>query len=289
MPFLDAYPTIGSLVLMDTDANGVDWITEKVVADSPAGTLSPQQKQRERGAWAGDSYSKPRPIVVSGTAIAPNPALAVAAYDNLVAAVSLSDQSFTLTEHGLSRSCTVRRDGDVTHTWLNSTAFTWSFQVANLDGRMLGQPLIGSTGLPSSTGGLTIPSSGGLKIPKSGGLTIPATVTNGQIELFNPGNETGPVMLRIDGPCVGPQISHVGSGLTLTFSSSLALGAGEYLIVDMENHQALAQGQAQASRSSYITQRQWFGFEPGDNTFTFAAQGYDAGAKLFVTATPAWG
>ncbi|NNC10700.1 hypothetical protein HII28_02205 [Planctomonas sp. JC2975] len=285
MPFLDAYPTIGSLVLMETDENGVDWITEDVVADSPAGTLSPQQKVRERGAWAGDSYSKPRPIVVSGTAIAPTPALAVAAYDNLVAAVSLSNQTYTLTEHGLARSCTVRRDGDVIHKWLNSTAFTWSFQVADLDGRMLGQTLTATTRLPSSSGGLTIPS-GGLTIP-SGGLTIPAIVANGQVELFNPGNEVGPVMLRIDGPCQGPQIAHVGSGLVLTFSSSLVLGAGEFLIVDMENHLALAQGQA--SRSRFITNRQWFGFEPGDNTFTFSATGYDSGALLTVMATQAWG
>lgn len=283
MPFLDAYPTVGSLVLMDTDANGVDWITEGVVADSPAGTISPQQKQRQRGAWAGDSYSKPRTIVVNGTAIAPTPSLAVAAYDNLVASVPLGDQTFTLTEHGLARSCTVRRDGDVTKKWLNSTTFQWSFQVTDLDGRFLGQTLTGTTGLPSSTGGLVIPS-GGLVIP-SGGLTIPAQVSNGQIEMFNPGNETGPVVLRIDGPCSGPQITHVGSQLTLTFGSSLVLGAGEFLIVDMENHLALAQGQA--SRSGYITSRQWFGFEPGDNTFSFTAVS-GAGALLMVNATQAW-
>ena len=273
----ESYVTVGALNLASREDSGVEWIMEGFTGWGSSGTtLAPRQKTRAAGAWAGLSYATARTIVVSGICTAPTPALASGALDRLIDACSLDDTLFTAYESGRSRWCIVRRDGDILPTWLNPLTFRWSVQFAALDPRKMSAPLTGSTGLPSSTGGLTIP----FTVP----FAINSTVASGQVSLTNPGNETGPVTLRIDGPCVGPMVTHVGSGLRLVFASSLTLGAGEFLLIDMEAQTVLAQGQS--SRSMWVTSRGWSGFEPGSNSWSFAAASGTTGL-LTVTATPA--
>jgi hypothetical protein len=271
--------TLGPLPLTDVDSFGVRWILGPagvVGWGAPGGTLAPVQKVRQRGAWGGLSYSQARPMTMSGACIAPTEALASDALDRLIDACSLDDTTLTVTKAEAPRWCTVRRDGAVLPNWVNPMSFDWSIQVVALDPRKLGAPLTGSTGLPSSSGGFTFPHT----FP----FAINSTVVSGQVNLTNPGNETGPVTLRIDGPVVGPIVTHVGSGLRLVFSASLTLGVGEFLTVDMEGHKALAQGQV--TRSNWITKREWSGFEPGGNTWAFTAASGTTG-QLTVVATPA--
>jgi len=280
LPIGPSSATIGPLNLYSVDDFGVTWILDEngvVGWGAPPGTLAPTQKPRQPGAWAGLSYAQARPMTMAGTCIAPTAALASLAKDRLIDACSLDDTTLTVFEGERSRWCTVRRDGPVLDPqWIGTAAFTWSIQVVAVDPRKLGTPLTGSTALPSS--------SGGFFFPHTFPFSIDSTVVSGQINLVNPGNETGPVTMRIDGPCTGPVITHVGSGLQLVFSASLTLGAGEFLIVDMEGHTALAQGQA--NRSNWITSRGWSGFEPGNNTWAFTAAS-GASGLLTVTATPA--
>lgn len=276
---LPSYIGIGGLNLTSWEDSGVQWITESVTGlGAPAGTLAPVQKPRQAGAWAGLSYATPRSMVISGTTAAPTAALALDALDRLNVAFSLDEVPMTVVQGGISRTVNVRRDGDVLPVWLSDTVFTWSVQVAALDPRMFGTPVSGSTLLPMTTGGLVLP----LGIP----FDIPSTVVSGQLALTNPGNETGPVVCRIDGPATGPQITHVGSGLALTLASSLVLGAGEWLTIDMEARTVMANDQS--SRNGYITSRGWFGFDPGVNVFSFTAVGYNAASLLTVNAIPAW-
>ena len=269
---------LGDLDLNSTEASGVQWIlTDLKGWGASGGTLSPTQKPRSAGAWAGNSYSTARPLVATGTCIAPTAALASPALDRLIDAASLDDTRMDVSEGGRTRWATVRRDGDVLPEWMGDTAFSYSVQLVALDPRKLGAALTASTRLPSFTGGITFP----LTFP----LTFNATRVTGQVSMFNPGNETGPVRIRIDGPCVGPIITHVGSGLRLVFAASLTLGPGEWLDVDLEAHTAMANGQS--SRANWITSRGWFGFEPGNNTFGFSSASYSDGALATFTATPA--
>lgn len=271
--------TLGSLVLTGTDASGVQWGADTLQGwGSPASTIAPVQKPRQNGAWGGLAYSKARSVVVSGQTVAPTRALLSAAVDTLVSATDLLGTTLTIVESGVSRTLTVRRDGDVALTVKPGVdrMFWWSVQLVAVDPRKLGAALSSATRLPSVSGGLTIP----FTIP----FTIASTVTSGQVSMTNPGNETGPVQLRIDGPVTGPVVTHTGSGLRLSFASSLSLGVGEFLTVDMESHQVLAQGQA--SRNNWVTSRGWSGFEPGGNTWAFAAT--SGTGTLTVTATPAW-
>jgi len=280
LPIGPSSATIGPLNLCAVDDFGVTWILDEngvVGWGAPGGTLAPVQKVRQRGAWGGLSYAQPRPMTMAGTCMAPTAALASLALDRLIDACSLDDTTLTVVESGRSRWCTVRRDGPVLDPqWIGTTAFTWSIQVVAVDPRKLGAPLTGNTGLPSSSGGLVVP----FTIP----FAINSVVGSGLVSLTNPGNETGPVTMRLDGPCNGPVITHTGSGLSLIFSASLVLLAGEWLDIDMEGHKVMAQGQS--SRANAITSRGWSGFESGNNTWAFTAVSSSA-ARLTVTATPA--
>jgi hypothetical protein len=270
--------TLGAVEFNTVDSNGVAWVLEAINGWSggAGSTLQLTQKANANGAWRGPAYLPSLPLELTGNVVAPNAALAIAASDTLVAAVTLAPSQLTVTEYSTQRWMMVQRQDSPDITWLTDTAFSYSLQVVAADPRKLADALVDSTGLPSSSGGLTVP----FTVP----FSINSTVVSGRCVLTNPGNATGPVVLRIDGPVTGPIVTHVGSGATLAFASSMTLASGEWLIVDMENQQVLANGQV--SRNGWVTQRGWSGFDPGGNTWQFAAT--SGSGTLTVTANPAW-
>lgn len=276
--------TIGDVTLNAVDASGVKWVVNQDGFDGWSGTAAPTielvGKPRQPGLWAGDSYDDGRYLSVRGYISAPSPTLLNQAIDSLNASVSLSSTLLTVAEAGYSRSMVVRRSGAVRTPKITSTFANFSVEVVAVDARKLGASITDDTNLPATSGGVTIP----FTIP----FTINSTVVSGQISFTNPGNASGPVVLQIDGPCTGPIITHSSSSSTnaLVFSSSLVLGLGEFLLIDMDKKTALANGQS--SRSGDITSRGWSEFDPGMNTWSFTASGYNAASRLTVTATPAW-
>jgi len=278
-----AVATLGSQIIHGTDAFGARWSMQRDQFagwdDSASASTSIEPKTRAAGAWGGMSYDSAGHLSFGGMVYTSSPEALEAAQDRLKAACSLTDTALTLVRASSTRSMTVRREDAVLFKLQSPTVAAWSIQLVALDPRKLGTELTASTALPSSTGGLTVP----YTIPT---YTIVSTVVTGQVALTNAGNVTGPVRLRIDGPVTGPVVTHVGSGLALTFSTSLVLGSGEWLEVDMDKRTAMANGQS--SRAGYITGRGWSGFEPGANVWAFTAQSYSAGALLTVSASPAW-
>lgn len=275
------FATLGTMSLHGTDAFGVRWVVSRDQFsgwDGAASTVSVQQKPRSDGGWGGVATRQPKHPTLGGVVYAPNEAALWDARDRLNEACSLYPTTLTIVEPARSRFMYVQREDEVSFSNLSPTAAAWSIQLLALDPRKFGTALTGSTGLPSSSGGLTVP----FTVP----FTIASTVVSGQVSLTNPGNTNGPVSLRIDGPVTGPIVTHVGSGRSLVFSSSLVLGAGEFITVDMERHEVLAQGQS--SRNGWVTGRGWSQFEPGSNTWSFSALAASPTASLTVTATPAW-
>ena len=269
----------GQLGLNVLDVNGVKWIVRQFDGwGSPHPTIQVVQKPRQLGAWAGLSYPQARYLSMQVMVVAPTPTLLNTSLDNLYAMVDYNNTVFTVAEAGYTRSMVVRRSDEILHSRVNSTIANVTFQMVAVDPRKLGYAVSGNTALPSSTGGLTIP----FTVP----FSINSVVANGNVTLTNTGNTQGPVKLRIDGPVQGPVITHSGTGAPLVFSSSLNLGAGEWLTVDMVSRTALANDQS--SRASYITSRGWSSFDPGVNTWSFTAVSYDPNARLTVTAAPAW-
>ena len=276
-PLLTTRASLGTLDFSVQEASGVAWFLQQLDGwGSPKSTLDVRQRPRSHGGWAGAAFLQPRSLAASGLVTAPTAALLSDAIDRLNAAVSLDSTTLTVWEAGRARTCTVRRDDEVlVSDWVfdaGSCSAQWSIQLVATDPRKYGAALTASTNLPSSSGGLTWP------------ITWPAvwsaTQVTGVVTLTNPGNITGPVTLRINGPVTGPTVTHIGSGLTLTFSSSLTLSAGEWLTVDMEARTVLANGQA--SRSGWVTNRGWFGLEPGVNQFAYGAAVYNSTTTVQV-------
>jgi hypothetical protein len=271
---------LSDLVLTATDELGVDWVAEILDGwyGSPASTLQLVGKSRGPGAFAGPRQLDTRPLTVSGFVEAPSAQLLLDALNRLNTAASLDFCVLTVSESDETLSLRVQRQGAVTISRLGDTTAVWSVQLVAADPRKFAATVTDDTTLPSTSGGLILP----LKLP----LFLNSTVVTGLCHLSSPGNANGLVQLRIDGPCAGPIITHVGSGRSLVFGSSLVLGTGQYLLIDMEARTALENGQS--SRNGWITDRGWSNFEPGDNEWAFTAASYDPAATLTVSATPAW-
>lgn len=146
------------------------------------------------------------------------------------------------------------------------------------DPRRFGAQVAGSTHLPNITGGLGFP----IHFP----LAFTAITKQGQVSLVNQGNAIGPLVVRIGGPVTGPSVYLEDTDMTVAFSDALVLGAMDWLVIDMDARTALLRGQS--SMAPFITQRDWFGLQPGSNTIAFQSTVYDSRALMTVSGSPAW-
>lgn len=275
---------LGDLVLNTIDADGTVWALEEFPEweGSAASTLEVNQRARGHGGTSSEPFYQPRTLTMAGKIKARTPQLLNAARDRLNRAVSLHDFTLLVSESGYVRHMTVKRQDEVLSPTVKGfpTLAEFSIQLKADDPLKYGELVTASTLLPSSTGGLVRPS------------TWPRTWTGvsntGIIRINNTGNENAPLWLRIDGPIPagGWSVSHVDHDEVLTFATSLALAAGEFVTVDMENREVLAQGQS--PRSGYVTSRGWFSLDPGFNDIAFSAVNHSATALLTATTKPAW-
>ncbi len=278
-----ASTTIGlgpNVTLGTRDANGTLW---RIAKDgftgwgSPAPTLNPIQRTRTRGASAGDSFDGARVMAINGTITAKTPDLLNAAIDLLLASVTRDEFLMTVTESGRARFCRPRRSGETLVPKLTNLIASYSIQIESMDPRKFSTPLTGSTGLPVSGGGFVVPETWPLVVAGGG--------SSGTVSLVNGGTETGPVVIRIDGPSAPFTVLHQSPLGVSTFASSLTLNTGEFVVIDMDAKTMMANGQA--SRSLFITSRAWSNFDIGNNTWAFNASSYNAASLMTVTATPA--
>lgn len=272
---------VGDLVLGAEDVTGVRVTVDKFDGwGSPASTAVLTQRARGHGATSSEGFLRARIMTVEGLILAPSPYALSEAADALSAAVSLDRFPMLVSEHGRIRNVMAQRQDEVIFTYLTDTIARYSIQIAARDPRKFGDLVTASTRLPFSEGGLAFP------------VTFPVTFTGtsgtGVLRINNPGNTPAPVWLRIEGPIPpgGWTVTHVGKQQTVAFSTALTLGSGEFVTVDMDRKEVLAQGQA--PRSGYVTSRGWFSLDPGDNDIAFSAQNYSSTASLTITTKPAW-
>lgn len=276
---------LGDLVLNTIDADGTTWALEEFPEweGSAASTLEVAQRARGHGGTGSEPFYESKTLTMEGKIRAKTPQLLIKAKDRLNAAVKLHPFVLLVSEFGFVRHMMVQRQDEVmvpTVRGSRGLLAEFSIQLVAKDPLKYGGLVTASTVLPSSSGGLVRPS------------TWPRTWTGvsntGIIRLTNEGNTNAPLWLRIDGPIPagGWSVSHVDTDEVLTFATSLALVAGEFVTVDMENREVLAQGQS--PRSGYVTSRGWFSLEPGVNDIAFTAVNYSATALLTATTKPAW-
>jgi hypothetical protein len=271
-----------SLILGETDEFGVRWSLTTLDGwdGSPSPTLDLTQRARGHGSTASESFLTSRIMTMGGLIRGADTAAIEDAFDRLNAAVSLEPFPILVLESGRIRNATVQRQGAVIPTWHSDKLAEYSILVSAKDPRKFGDLTTATTRLPFSSGGLIRPS----MWPR----TWTGVSGTGTVTVNNPGNTEAPVWLRIDGPIPagGHSITHQGKKRTLTFGADIALGAGEFLTVDMDRREVLAQGQA--PRSGYVTSRGWFSLDPGDNVIAFSSVNYSETASLSLTTKPAW-
>lgn len=272
---------IGDLLLNAVDDNGTRWVVQKFEGwGSPASTAQFTQRARGNGSTSSEAFCQDRVMVLEGLILTESPELLSAAVDLLNASVTLEQFTMIVSETGYVRHVIAQRQGEVIITRFNNRQARFSIQVVATDPRKFGGLISVSTPLPSSTGGATYP------------ITYPRIYTGvsetGRVTINNIGNTQAPVWLRVDGPIPagGWTATHVGKKQALTFATSLALTSGEFVTVDMDRREVLAQGQA--ARAGYVTSRGWFSLDPGVNEIAFSAANYSATAQLTVTTKPAW-
>lgn len=279
--FTDSLVAIGDLLLNTVDANGVFWVLEKFDGwGSPGSTAELSQRARGHGATSSEGFLRARVMTMEGAIDAPTATDLSLAVDELSAAVSLDGFRLLVWESGRIRHVDARRQDEVLVTWIDAVTARFSIQIVAKDPRKFGDLVTATTRLPFSEGGLTFP----VTFP----ITFTGTSGTGVVRVNNPGNTQAPVWLRIDGPIPagGWTITHVGKKQTLTFATALALGAGEFVTVDMDRREVLAQGQS--PRSGYVTSRGWFSLDPGDNDIAFSSANYSSTASMTVTTKPSW-
>jgi hypothetical protein len=137
-----------------------------------------------------------------------------------------------------------------------------------------------STGLPVSTGGLTIP----LTVP----FSIEATFATGRVTLTNAGTAPAGLRLRITGPVLQPRVALLTAAGTYTVSFFLDLGVGQFLDVDTADRTVYLQGTASRRGFAAPSDLGWPVLPPGTSELAFFASTYDAAADLDVFWRDAW-
>lgn len=274
--------TVNGLGTTWTDGNGTLWSTFSPLDgwdSSPASSLSLTQKARAAGSWVSPRNAGPRVVTLNGLVRAMSADLLQTAIDQLRSAVAVGDWLLTVTRGVSTRTAICTRQDAVQIQHVTDVLANWSAVVVAADPRQYAAAVTGSTGLPSATGGVTFP----LRYP----MSYATTITSGVVTLTNPGNTTGPVQFRINGPVVQPSVVHIdAAGNRQTVSVNLTLGAADFLLIDPtpDGQTVLAQGQA--SRNAFLSNRGWHGFTKGANQWAFSAA--SGSGQLTVTAVPAW-
>lgn len=275
-----SYVKLGDYIVGDDDGT-VATIVERLQGwGTPATTLAPQQRARAHGTYSGESFLQGRPLALSGALASANPLALSYALDDLIAACGDEDDGTTLavSEWGRLRRMFVRRIGELVPDWLGTEAVRFTVQFWADDPLKYGMDdLVGTTALASTTGGATFP----FVFP----LQFTGNSASGQVSIRNEGNATSPIVVRFTGPVVGPKVTHVETG-AFWAANGAVIPDGVYWDVDMSDGQVLANGQE--SRSGYVTTRGRMSARPGDNTYAFAADVYDAAARMTVTTRSAW-
>lgn len=272
----------GDFVLGNTDPFGVSWSITKFDGwrGDTGSTLQLTQRARGRGSTASEPFQKDRVMVVEGLIHAPDAPSLEDAFDRITAAITLEPVQMLVSEAARVRGAMVQRQGATIPDYITDKLGHYSIQIVAKDDRKFGDLNTATTLLPASSGGRTYPAI----YP----ITYTGITTTGVLRITNTGNTDAPVWLRIAGPIPagGWTVTHVGKQKALAFSSSLALASGEFVTVDMDRKEVLAQGQS--PRSGYVTSRGWFSLDPGDNDIAFSAANYSSTAQLTVTTKPAW-
>lgn len=273
---------LGSVQLGAVDADGVAWHLQELEGwDGSEVRVEYQPREADHGAWASRAYLGQRSVTISGKVEAPSLGLLDAALEQLRSAASLTDTLLVVYET-VPKQSVVRRSGRPLIKMVSDRVAEYSLLVTAADPRRYAASLqSGTTGLPTTTGGLTP--------PVTPPLTISATTVSGVISAQTVGTIATRPVLAIDGPVTQPQILvQLPDGTVRGLLYSQSLATGDRLVIDTDAHSVTLNGTA--SRRRYLTTPQgWPELPPASTSnIQFQAASYSAAAMLTAEWRSAW-
>lgn len=260
------------------DSNGIAWIIQKLEGwDSPQVSGQVIQRAADQGAYPAAQFYGPRTMTLTLRASAPDQYTRDLARALLQQVVPVNDLcTFTYNEP-IPKVAYVRRSGQIPEQYDNLLEVVFSIVMVAPDPRKYSTTIYNTQSTAASAPGLTT-------IPMTIPAALSAGVAPGIIQCFNPGTyETRPDAI-IRGPIVGPAISLVSTGQTVSWQSpDITLRSGDIMVVDFDARQAFLNGVYVAAD----VKSGWFVLNPGQNQVALTAAS-NSGGQLTMVYQAAW-
>lgn len=286
----DLQLTLNGFPLYGLDDNGCEWHTTfqdvSGLFDGVASTLKTEPKAMSDGWYGNLPRLQGRTITIEGHIIGRCTESCVNAW-NAFKSVLDTDGMLLIARLGdIGRQVQVwQSTSSPLIKWAGVNILRFSVGLTSLSPYLYGlESMSGVTGLPSSVGGMSFPyhfEEAGVSLSS---WVWSENVVSGNVALSNVGTAPSPVMIRIDGPVVDPQVLHVGSGHVMAFDMSL--GSGHYATINGMTHEILVDGTDPAR--GRVKRREWSQAEPGANVWGFNASEYSSTARMTVSFYPAY-
>lgn len=283
--------TLNGFPLHGLDENGCEWHTtfQDVAGlfDGVGSTLKTSEKVMTDGWYANIPTFQGRTITVEGHIIGQCTENCVKSWDSLKRAIDCNGMPLTVSIGNVRRQTQVMQAASAPLVkWAGVNVLRYSLGLTALSPYLFGLDMVtDSTSLPKTSGGMMFPYSFEDQATGSGsGWMWPERVDSGQVWLQNTGTAPSPVWIRIDGPVVDPQVTHVGSGHVMAFD--MELGGGQYVLINGQTHEILVDGSDPAR--GRVKRREWSQAEPGSNAWGFSAGERSDMARMTVSFYPAY-
>lgn len=282
---LDGFPLYG------LDNNGCEWHTTfqdvNGLFDGVASTLKTSEKVMTDGWYSNIPVFQGRTITIEGHIIGRCTENCLNSWDSLKRTVGGTDMLLTVTLGNVRRQVQVMQASSVPLVkWAGVNMLKFSFSLVSLSPYLFGMDIVSDrTGLPKTVGGMTFPYSFDNNTTDSVSDWVwDETAISGQVRLQNTGTAPSPVLIRVDGPVVNPQITHTGSDQVMAFD--ISLGVGHYILINGQTHEILVDGTDSAR--GRVKRREWSQAEIGTNVWGFNASEFSDTASMTVSFYPAY-
>lgn len=286
----DIQLTLNGFPLYGVDDNGCEWhVTFQDVSglfDGVASTLRTESKAMTDGWYGNLPRLQGRTITIEGHIIGRCTESCINAWNAFKSVLDPGGMLLIARLGDLGRQVRVWQSSSAPLVkWAGVNVLRFSIGLTSLNSCLYGlDPVSGVTGLPSSSGGMRFPYHF-----EEAGVSLSSwmwseNVVSGQVALNNVGTAPSPVMIRIDGPVVNPQVLHVGSGHVIAFDVSL--GSSHYATINGVTHEILIDGTDPAR--GRVKRREWNQAEVGSNVWGFNASEYSNTARMTVSFYPAY-
>lgn len=286
----DIQLTLNGFPLYGLDGNGCEWhVTFQDVSglfDGVSSTLKTSEKAMTDGWYGNLPRLQGRTITVEGHILGRCSESCVASWNAFKSVLDTGGMLLTARLGDIGRQVRVWQSASAPLIkWAGVNVLRFSFGLTSLGPYLYGlDPVSDVTGLPSSSGGMTFPYHFGEAGVSLSTWAWSENVVSGNVALLNDGTAPSPVMIRIDGPVVDPQVVHAGSGHVISFA--LSLGSAHYVTMNGVTHEILVDGTDPAR--GIVKRREWSQVNPGMNSWWFGASEYSGTARMTVSFYPAY-